>query len=67
MTVGMLGREGEKTGDTQGDSRGDRLGFDPKGDPRHNDNQTCGDVGMEEIVAEATLEHEHNFQAGEFT
>ena len=37
----------------------------PEWDPRHDDDETGGQVGVEQVVAQPTLEHEHNLQAGE--
>ena len=67
LTVCVLRREGEQTGDPQGDPGGHGLGLDPERDPGHDDDQTGGDVGVEQVVAESTLEHEDDLEAGELS
>ena len=67
LTVGVLGGEGEKTGDAEGDACGNSLGFDPKRDPGHHHNQTSRDVSVEEIVAQATTKLEDHLQTREIT
>ena len=61
----MLRAEGEEAGDPQRDPGWHGLRLDPERDPGHDDDEAGGDVGVEEVVAEATLEHEHHLQAGE--
>jgi len=61
----MLSGEGKEAGDAQGDSGRNGLGFDPKADPAHDDNETSGDVSVEEIIAQTSLKHEDYFQTSE--
>ena len=63
----MLGGESEEAGDTQGDPGRNRLRLDPEADPGHDDYQAGGDVGVEQVVAQPPLEHEHNLQTREVT
>ena len=65
LTVCVLRGECEETGDPQGDPGGNGLGLDPERDPGHDDNQTSGDVGVEQVVAETPLEHEDHLETGE--
>ena len=43
----------------------DRLWLYPEGDPGHDDNETSGDIGVEQVVAQPPLEHEHHLQTRE--
>ena len=63
----MLRAESEQTGHPQRDSGWHRLWLDPERDPGHDDDQTGGDVGVEQVVAESTLEHEDALEAGELS
>ena len=63
----MLSGEGEEGRDAEGDPGGDGFGTYPEGDPRHDDNQTRRDVGVEDVVAQTTFEMQFDLQAGEVT
>ena len=63
----MLGGEGQEGGHPQRDPGGDSLGLDPEADPGHDDYQAGGDVGVEQVVAQTPLEHEHHLQTREVT
>ena len=63
----MLGGEGQEGGDPQRDPGGDSLRLDPEADPGHDDYQAGGDVGVEQVVAQPPLEHEHHLQTREVT
>ena len=65
MAVGVLRRKRQETGDPQRDPSGHCLRLDPKGNPGHHDDQTGRDVGMEEVISQATSELEYDLQAGE--
>ena len=65
MAVGVLRRKRQETGDPQRDPSGHSLRLDPKGNPGHHDDQTGRDVGMEEVISQATSELEYDLQAGE--
>lgn len=61
----MLCGEREQRSDTERDPGRHSFRLDPEGDPRHDDDEASRDVGVEEVVAQASLEGEHNLQAGE--
>ena len=61
----MLGGESQQGGHSQGDPGRNGLRLDPETDPGHDDDQTGGDVGVEQVVAQPSLEHEHHLQACE--
>ena len=63
----MLGGESEEGGDPERDPGGDRLRLNPEADPGHDHDQTGGDIGVEQVVAQPPLEHEHNLQTREVT
>ena len=63
----MLGGESEEGGDPQRDPGGDSLRLDPEADPGHDHDQTRGDIGVKQVVAQPPLEHEHNLQTREVT
>ena len=67
LAVGVLGGEGQQGGHAQGHAGGHGLGLDPETDPGHDDDQTGGDVGVEEVVAQPPLEHEHHLQTREIS
>ena len=67
LTVGVLGGEGQERGHPQRDPGRDSLRLDPEADPGHDDDQAGGDVGVEQVVAQPSFEHEHNLQTREVT
>ena len=65
LRVGMLGVQREQRRDSQRDSGRHGFRSDPERDPRHDDDEACGDVRVEEVVAEAAAEREDHLQASE--
>ena len=65
MAVGVLCGKRQEAGDPQRYPGGHSLRLDPKGNPGHHDDQTGRDVGMEEVISQATSELEYDLQAGE--
>ena len=65
MAVGMLGGESEEAGDAQGDPGGDGLRLDPEADPRHHDDQTSGDVRVEQVVPQTPPKLEYYLETRE--
>ena len=65
LRVGMLGVQREQGRDSQRDSGRHGFRSDPERDPRHDDDEACGDVRVEEVVAEAAAEREDHLQASE--
>ena len=61
----MLRGQREQRCDAQRDPGRHRLRPHPERDPGHDDDQTRGDVRVEEVVAQAPLEREHHLDAGE--
>lgn len=55
----------EERGDAEGDPSRDGLGLDPEGDPGHDDGDGGGDVGVEQVIAQATPQVEHHSQTRE--
>ena len=52
---------------SQGDPCRDSFWFDPEWDPGHDDDQAGWNVGVEEVVTQATLELKDDLQTSEFT
>ena len=61
----MLGGESQQGGHSQRYPGRHGLRLDPETDPGHDDDQTGGDVGVEQVVAQPPLEHKHHLQTGE--
>jgi hypothetical protein len=67
LRIGVLRGEREQRRDAQGDPGRNRFRFDPERNPRHDDDQTRGDVRVEQVVAQPPLQREVHLQACEVT
>jgi len=61
----VLRGESEQRRDAQSDPGRNRFRLDPERDPRHDDDQTRGDVRVEQVVAQPPLQREVHLQTRE--
>ena len=63
--TGLLGGEGEESGEGEGDAGGDGVGVDPEGDPGDGDDDGGGKEGLEEVRQDEPRQTHPELQAAE--
>jgi len=63
VDAGRLGGHGEEGGDAEGDPGGHCALVQPEADPRHDDQHAAGDVDLDQVVRELSLEQQVHLQA----
>lgn len=65
QNVSELKSQREKGRDAEGDAGGDTSDIEEEADPRGDDGERCGEVGLEQVEAVPTGEREFDLEHGE--